>query len=132
MMSQHHQTYRDRACVEFKLPCRFLNENKLTFVVTPGFNRNNDTRDEVFEYLNSVDELLFVLNADSPFTDKERDILLSIQEHTPNLQIHFLLNKIDNIYSEAEVKKSITRYGSENKHIFPASENFSLFFVIYK
>ena len=35
MMSQHHQTYRDRACVEFKLPCRFLNENKLTFVVTP-------------------------------------------------------------------------------------------------
>lgn len=132
MMSQHHQTYRDRACVEFKLPCRFLNENKLTFVVTPGFNRNNDTRDEVFEYLNSVDELLFVLNADSPFTDKERDILLSIQEHTPNLQIHFLLNKIDNIYSEAEVKKSITRYGSENKHIFPAIENSSLFFVIYK
>lgn len=105
MMSQHHQTYRDRACVEFKLPCRFLNENKLTFVVTPGFNRNNDTRDEIFEYLNSVDELLFVLNADSPFTDKERDILLSIQEHTPNLQIHFLLNKIDNIYSEAEVKR---------------------------
>ena len=52
-----------------------------------------------------MDELLFVLNADSPFTDKERDILLSIQEHTPNLQIHFLLNKIDNIYSEAEVKR---------------------------
>ncbi|HDR7891892.1 TPA: dynamin family protein [Bacillus toyonensis] len=105
MMSLHHQTYRDRACVEFKLPCKFLSENKLTFVVTPGFNRNNDTRDEIFEYLNSVDELLFVLNADSPFTDKERDILLSIQEHTPNLQIHFLLNKIDNIYSEAEVKR---------------------------
>lgn len=108
MMSLHHQTYRDRACVEFKLPCKFLSKNKLTFVVTPGFNRNNDTRDEIFEYLNSVDELLFVLNADSPFTDKERDILLSIQEHTPNLQIHFLLNKIDNIYSEAEVKKSFT------------------------
>ena len=105
MMSLHHQTYRDRACVEFKLPCKFLSKNKLTFVVTPGFNRNNDTRDEIFEYLNSVDELLFVLNADSPFTDKERDILLSIQEHTPNLQIHFLLNKIDNIYSEAEVKR---------------------------
>lgn len=105
MMSLQRQTYGDRACVEFKLPCKFLNKNKLTFVVTPSFNRNNDNRDETFEYLNSVDELLFVLNADSPFTDKERDILLSIQEHTPNLQIHFLLNKIDNIYSEAEIKR---------------------------
>ncbi|KOO48892.1 dynamin family protein [Viridibacillus arvi] len=105
MMSLDRQTYGDRACVEFKLPCKFLNKNKLTFVVTPSFNRNNDNRDETFEYLNSVDELLFVLNADSPFTDKERDILLSIQEHTPNLQIHFLLNKIDNIYSEAEIKR---------------------------
>ncbi|MGG0663961.1 dynamin family protein [Viridibacillus arvi] len=105
MMSLHRQTYGDRACVEFKLPCKFLSENKLTFVVTPSFNRNNDNRDETFEYLNSVDELLFVLNADSPFTDKERDILLSIQKHTPNLQIHFLLNKIDNIYSEAEIKR---------------------------
>lgn len=107
MMSLHPQSHRDRAYVEFKLPCRFLSKNKLTFVVTPSFNRNNDTRDETFEYLNSVDELLFVLNADSPFTDKERDILLSIQEHTPNLQIHFLLNKIDNIYSEAEAKRVI-------------------------
>lgn len=105
MMSLHPQSDRDRAYVEFKLPCRFLSKNKLTLVVTPSFNRNNDTRDETFEYLNSVDELLFVLNADSPFTDKERDILLSIQEHTPNLQIHFLLNKIDNIYSEAEAKR---------------------------
>ncbi|MFE6167930.1 dynamin family protein [Viridibacillus arvi] len=105
MMSLHRQTYGDRACVEFKLPCKFLSENKLTFVVTPSFNRNNDNRDETFEYLNSVDELFFVLNADSPFTDKERDILLSIQKHTPNLQIHFLLNKIDNIYSEAEIKR---------------------------
>ncbi|MEX3623171.1 dynamin family protein [Viridibacillus arvi] len=105
MMSLQRQTYGDRACVEFKLPCKFLNKNKLTFVVTPSFNRNNDNRDETFEYLNSVDELLFVLNADSPFTDKERDILLSIREHTPNLQIHFLLNKIDNIYSEAEIKR---------------------------
>ena len=49
---------------------QILNENKLTFVVTPGFNRNNDTRDEIFEYLNSVDELLFVLNADSPLLIK--------------------------------------------------------------
>ncbi|PGK33648.1 GTP-binding protein [Bacillus anthracis] len=124
MISQHHQTYRDRACVEFKLPCRFLNENKLTFVVTPGFNRNNDTRDEIFEYLNSVDELLFVLNADSPFTDKERDILLSIQEHTPNLQIHFLLNKIDNIYSEAEVKRVLYDTAARINTYFPHARIF--------
>ncbi|MDT3498312.1 dynamin family protein, partial [Bacillus toyonensis] len=124
MMSLHHQTYRDRACIEFKLPCKFLSENKLTFVVTPGFNRNNDTRDEIFEYLNSVDELLFVLNADSPFTDKERDILLSIQEHTPNLQIHFLLNKIDNIYSEAEVKRVLHDTQARINAYFPQARLF--------
>ncbi|WP_433770127.1 dynamin family protein [Bacillus wiedmannii] len=124
IMSLHHQTYRDRACVEFKLPCRFLSKNKLTFVVTPGFNRNNDTRDEIFEYLNSVDELLFVLNADSPFTDKERDSLLSIQEHTPNLQIHFLLNKIDNIYSEAEVKRVLHDTQARINAYFPQARIF--------
>lgn len=65
-------------CVEFKLLCRFLNENKFIFVVIFGFNRNNDIRDEIFEYLNFVDELLFVLNVDLFFIDKECDILLSI------------------------------------------------------
>lgn len=119
MMSMHRQTYRDRACVEFKLPCRFLSKNKLTFVVTPSFNRNNDTANETFEYLNSADELLFVLNADSPFTDKERDILLSIQAHTPNLQIHFVLNKIDNIYSEAEAKRVIQDTQARINAYFP-------------
>ncbi|MGE7623236.1 dynamin family protein [Viridibacillus sp. NPDC096237] len=124
MMSLHPQTYRDRAYVEFILPCRFLSKNKLTFVVTPSFNRNNDTRDETFEYINSVDELLFVLNADSPFTDKERDILLSIQEHTPNLQIHFLLNKIDNIYSEAEAKRVIHDTQARINEYFPHARIF--------
>lgn len=124
MMSMHRQTYRDRACVEFKLPCRFLSKNKLTFVVTPSFNRNNDTRNETFEYLNSVDELLFVLNADSPFTDKERDILLSIQEHTPNLRVHFLLNKIDNIYSEAEAKRVIHDTQARINEYFPHARIF--------
>ncbi|PGX09213.1 dynamin family protein [Bacillus sp. AFS033286] len=124
MMSLHRQTYRDRACVEFKLPCRFLSKNKLAFVVTPGFNRNNDKRDEILEYLNSVDELLFVLNADSPFTDKERDILLSIQEQTPNLQIHFLLNKIDNIYSEAEVKRVLHDTQARINAYFPYAKIF--------
>ncbi|MGX9134661.1 dynamin family protein [Rummeliibacillus sp. JY-2-4R] len=107
MMNLHEQTNIDKACVEYKLPSSFLNRNKLTFVVTPSFNRNNDTTDETFEYLNSVDDLLFILNADSPFTDKERDMLLSIQKHAPKLQIHFLLNKIDNIYSEVELKRVI-------------------------
>ncbi|MCP1122197.1 dynamin family protein [Bacillus sp. 3103sda1] len=124
MMSLHRQTYRDRACVEFKLPCRFLSKNKLTFVVTPSFSRNNDGRNETFEYLHSVDELLFVLNADSPFTDKERDILLSIQEHTPNLQIHFLLNKIDNIYSEAEAKRVIHDTQARINAYFPHARVF--------
>lgn len=32
MMSLQRQTYGDRACVEFKLPCKFLNKNKLTYI----------------------------------------------------------------------------------------------------
>ena len=69
-----------------------------------------------------MDELLFVLNADSPFTDKERDILLSIQEHTPNLQIHFLLNKIDN--SEAEVKRVLQDTAARINTYFPQARIF--------
>ncbi len=124
MMPLNRQTYRERACIEFKFPSRFLSENKLTFVVAPSFNRNNDTRDETFEYLNSADDLLFILNADSPFTDKERDILLSIQEHTPNLQIHFVLNKIDNIYSEAEAKRVIQDTQARINAYFPHARIF--------
>lgn len=124
MMSLDRQTTGNLACIELKLPSRYLSKNKLTFVVTPSFNRNNDTRDETFEYLNSVDELLFVLNADSPFTDKERDILLSISEHTPNLPIHFLLNKIDNIYSEAEVERVIHDTQARINTYFPQAKIF--------
>ena len=71
------------------------------------------------------------MNTDSPFTDKERDILLSIQEHTPNLQVHFLLNKIDNIYNEAEAKRVIQDTQVRINTYFPNAK-VPLFFVIYK
>jgi GTP-binding protein EngB required for normal cell division len=92
----------DNAIMEFSLPSPILQENRLALVDTPGFSDRNPIEGEALKYLHFADSLLFVLDANDPFTEKEQEILMQIREYAPNLPIHFLLNKIDEIYDEQE------------------------------
>ncbi|MDQ0219169.1 GTP-binding protein [Peribacillus cavernae] len=87
---------------EVKFPSGFLQEHGLSLIDTPGLNGSHPVRNEVFNLLNAADGLVFVLDAQVPFTDRERDMLLDIKRQAPYLQIHFLLNKVDKVYNEQD------------------------------
>ncbi|WP_026679017.1 GTP-binding protein [Fictibacillus gelatini] len=108
-----------KALIECKLPGRFLGENELAIITTPSFNGIRNRRNEAFNYLHFADGLLFVLNAASPFTNRERDILVEIQDKAPNLPIHFVLNQMDVFESEEEAAETVNHTISKIKETFP-------------
>ncbi|WP_163099904.1 tetratricopeptide repeat protein [Peribacillus alkalitolerans] len=76
-----------RSIMEVKLPNSFLNRYNLSFIYNPN---DNDSLDE----FQLADSLLFVMDAGAPFTEEEYELLVRIQEISPNLPIHFVLNTI--------------------------------------
>lgn len=88
--------------IEFQQPFPLLYEQKLALIETPGLKGSHQDRYEVLQYLQMADSLLFVLDANAPFTDKEKGILTQIHELAPDIPVHFLLNKMDTIVNEQE------------------------------
>ncbi len=84
--------------IEYSLPAPFLQENKAAFIDTPGLTQDF----EVLKYLQAADVVLFVLDGNAPFTEKERAALTKIQELAPDIPVHFLLGKMDTIVQEQE------------------------------
>ena len=77
--------------IEFRRPNAFLQENKVALIDTPGLKGNYNDSYEVLKNLQLADTVLFVLDANAPFTDKERSVLAKIQELAPDIPVHFLL-----------------------------------------
>ncbi|WP_026564519.1 dynamin family protein [Bacillus sp. UNC41MFS5] len=88
--------------IEFKCPNAFLQGNKVALIDTPGLKGNYNDSYEVLKNLQLADAVLFVLDANAPFTDKERSVLAKIQELAPDIPVHFLLSKMDTIANEQE------------------------------
>ncbi|NHC20097.1 dynamin family protein [Bacillus sp. MM2020_4] len=89
--------------IEFNQPNGFLQENKVAFIDTPGLKGNpHYDRYEVLKNLHVADSVLFVLDANAPFTEKEQMALKQIQELAPDIPVHFLLSKMDTIVGERE------------------------------
>jgi tetratricopeptide (TPR) repeat protein len=88
--------------IEFRQPQPFLYEQRLALIDTPGLKGNYQDRYDVLKYLHMADTLVFVLDANAPFTDKERSILSQINDLAPDIPVHFLLNKMDTIADEQE------------------------------
>lgn len=93
---EEHTSFRYQRSFQAKLNSTFLKENQISFIDTPSLNDSN----ELFSCLHAADGILFVLNANTPFTEKEQQVLLKIKEKMPNATIHFLLNKMDAVYNE--------------------------------
>ena len=89
--------------IEFKLPNVFLQENRVAFIDNPGLKGAQQyDRYEVLKNLHVADSVLFVLDANTPFTEKEQAALSQIQELAPDIPVHFLLSKMDTIVGEQE------------------------------
>ncbi|PLS17662.1 GTP-binding protein [Bacillus sp. M6-12] len=110
-------------CLEVKLPSDFLQRNRLAFIDTPGLI-GSSAKNELFSYIHGADGLLFILDATKPFTETECDALLQIQKQAPNLPIHFLINKMDALYSGTEVQKVADETSSVVREYFPSARVF--------
>lgn len=119
------QTHKHETVIDFKAQFPFLRDHELALIDTPGVNRNNYDKHPLFNYLRFADSVLFVLNASDPFTEKERDILSKITEYFPNLPIHFLLNKMDVIYSQQEAIEVFDNTWSEISQYYPEAKMFA-------
>ncbi|MDF2858966.1 MAG: GTP-binding protein, partial [Neobacillus sp.] len=91
--------------IDFKQPFPFLKERCIGLLDTPGLKGTVQDRSEVLGYLHVADTVLFVLDANTPFTDKQRLTLAQIQELAPNTPVHFIVSKIDTITSDQEVRR---------------------------
>lgn len=119
------QTHKHETVIDFKAQFPFLRDHGLALIDTPGVNRNNYDKHPLFNYLRFADSVLFVLNASDPFTEKERDILSKMTEYFPNLPIHFLLNKMDAIYSQQEAIEVFDNTWSEISQYYPEAKMFA-------
>jgi predicted GTPase len=119
------KTHKNETVIDFKARFPFLHDHGLSLIDTPGVNRNNYDKHPLFNYLRYADSLLFVLNANDPFSEKEREILSQISEYFPNLPIHFLLNKMDVIYSQQEAIEVFDNTWSEISQYYPEAKMFA-------
>jgi tetratricopeptide (TPR) repeat protein len=111
--------------IEFKLPNGFLQENKVTLIDTPGLKGNHNDRYEVLKNLQVADAVLFVIDGNAPFRDKERGILVQIQELAPDIPVHFLLSKMDTIVGEQEAVRIYQETKSMVHSILPDANVFA-------
>ncbi|MBD1382528.1 GTPase [Metabacillus arenae] len=112
------------AIVELKWPSRFLHQNDLSFIQLPGFEQETIDGSETLDYLPLADGLLFVLDAGDPFTEEELNLLVKIKENAPEVPMHFLLNKMDILPVETDVKKFVEEMEMRVKGFFPQAQVF--------
>ena len=93
---EERPSFRHQRSFHAKLDSAFLQNNQLTLIDTPGLTNKK----ELLSCLHAADGILFVLNANTPFTEKEQHVLQQIREEIPNATIHFMMNKMDSVYDE--------------------------------
>lgn len=127
----HFQERMDRrrnaleSIIEFQQPFPLLYEQKLALIETPGLKGSYQERYEVLQYLQMADTLLFVLDANAQFTEKEKEILSQIHELAPDIPVHFLLNKMDTIANEQEAIRIFDETRSKIQSYLPEAQVFA-------
>jgi GTPase Era involved in 16S rRNA processing len=111
--------------IVFRKPISFLHDHQISFIDTPGLNGNQYDRQEILKYLHVTDTIIFVLDANDPVTDKERNILSQINELAPELPIHFILNKMDTIYNEQDAIRILDETRSAINTYLPDAKIFA-------
>jgi tetratricopeptide (TPR) repeat protein len=76
---------------EVKRPNIFLRENGFAFIQAEDIYERNS------ESLNMADSLMFLVNEKEPFSEKERNLLMKIQQMHPELPLLFLLVKSEEV-----------------------------------
>ncbi|MGM0874787.1 MAG: GTPase domain-containing protein [Bacillota bacterium] len=107
---------------QVKRPCILLHEHQCAIIDTPPINGSNESRNELFDTLLLVDGLLYVLDGTSSLSEREYDVLCQMKNFAPNLKVHFLLNKVDLIASDADTQAFSAEIKSQIANIYPEAE----------
>lgn len=103
-------------------PCILLHEQKCAVIDTPPINGNEEKRNELFDALLLADGLLYILDGATPFTENEYDALCQIKKFSPDLKVHFILNKVDLVASDADTEERTSEIKSQISAIFSDAE----------
>ncbi len=111
------------ACIEYPIP---LLEKGMQLVDTPGigstFLHNTET---TYEFLDHLDAAIFLMSADVPISQVEKELLETIKSSTQ--KIFFVLNKVDNLIPKEIAEMSaynnnvLTEMGFTVQEIWPIS-----------
>ena len=108
--------------VHYELSNPFLQKHKISVIDTPGIDGNDINTKALLQSVKLADRLVYVLNATAPYTETERSLLITIQKQLPTLPIHFILNKMDSIYSNDEVDRVHAEIEEKIKLDFPTAK----------
>ncbi len=115
----------DVSIIEYQMQNKFLSDNHIAIIDTPGFSIANNKMHEIRRYLNMADSLLLVLDVNDPFTNKEREIVMMIHEQVPDMPIHFLLNKMDLVHNDQEAIRIVDEAWSRISPYLPNAKIFA-------
>lgn len=83
------------ATLSWKSNFPILKESALALIDTPTITGRSRFKNGVIPFLHLADSLLFIVDRDAAFSEKELDIVVKIREQAPELPIQFLLNVRD-------------------------------------
>ncbi|WP_088068224.1 dynamin family protein [Gottfriedia luciferensis] len=107
--------------VHYELPNSFLQKHRLSIIDTPGIDGDEVNTKALIHSVKLADRLVFVLNATAPYTENERSLLVKIHKELPTLPIHFILNKMDSIYSTEEIERVRSEIEAKIREDFPTA-----------
>jgi GTP-binding protein EngB required for normal cell division len=108
---------------------KVLDQHQITLIDTPGYNDQSNNHNPTLDYLPLADELLFILNAETPYKKSEKEIIQQIIAINPNINISFLLNKVDYLDEDEleevieDVSRKITKTFGRERLIIPYSSS---------
>lgn len=103
-------------------PCIFLNEHQCALIDSPSIHKNQETRNELFNTSLLADGVLYILDGSSPLSENESDILYQLKKFAPDVKVHFILNKVDLIASDAHTQAVMNEIKSKIADIYPEAE----------
>jgi tetratricopeptide (TPR) repeat protein/GTP-binding protein EngB required for normal cell division len=120
--AENHRFKAQEPLTELKVPSRFLKDYGYCFIDMKGWSGERLAKTELLKHVALADGLLFVIDANEPFTDAERDALLELQHHAPRMPVHFLLNKMDIVGDDVEVIKLMDETKARIHAYFPNAQ----------
>ncbi|QFT91036.1 GTP-binding protein Der [Bacillus sp. THAF10] len=116
--------HRLGSIIDLKWPSAFLEDQEYSLISTPEFEGQNVEGNETMKYIPLSDGLLYILDAQTPFTEEELKVLVKIKERAPEIPVHFVLNKMDTAFHEAEATQIVEEAKHRINEFFPDARVF--------